>query len=258
MKRGILLIDRGSKETNVKKELEDICKKLNHKKQYVFTDYCFLEVTSPYMDETIKKYALQNIDELIIIPYFLYFGKKIKMTVNNAMKFYAATNIKLKISRPMVMHKKIINIINNKIESAVSKNFKTILKKNIDVLIICHGSVEPNSHISIDYVVNNLRNEYRYVNYCFLEIEEPNIKNGFLKCIKNNPKLLVIVYYFLHKGTHVKIDIKKELDPLIKKYSSINVIITDHIGANGSIIELILERIKEIENANKKRSKYRR
>ena len=67
---------------------------------------------------------------------------------------------------------------------------------------------------------------------------------------KNNPKVLVVVFYFLHKGAHVKRDIYEDLNPAIEKSNLKNVLITEHIGTDEKIIDLIIERAREVEDAN--------
>ena len=79
MKRGLLLIDRGSREKEAKQELEVICKKIKEKGDYKFSNYCFLEVIPPYIEEGINQSLTHNIDELTIVPYFLYPGKRSKL-----------------------------------------------------------------------------------------------------------------------------------------------------------------------------------
>jgi len=41
MRRALLLIDRGSREEEVKEELRYICEKVKLKGNYHFSDYCF-------------------------------------------------------------------------------------------------------------------------------------------------------------------------------------------------------------------------
>ena len=65
MKRGLLLIDRGSREKEVKQELEVICKKIKEKGNYKFCNYCFLEVIPPFIEEGINQSISHDIDELI-------------------------------------------------------------------------------------------------------------------------------------------------------------------------------------------------
>jgi len=250
LKRGLLLIDRGSREREAKEELDFICKKVREKGSYVFSNYCFLEVIPPYIEEGVDKCLKHDIDSLTIIPYFLYPGKKVKAAVNNAIKLQAKTDVKFIISKPMTMHKTMIELADNRIISALKKNNIVIPKKQVDVLIIGHGSKDPNAQLSIKYVVDGLSTSYRNVSHCFLEIEEPNIQQGIDKCQKDNPDVLVVVFYFLHKGAHVKRDIYEDLNPAIEKSSLKNVLITEHIGTDDKMIDLIIERAREVENAN--------
>jgi sirohydrochlorin ferrochelatase len=61
---------------------------------------------------------------------------------------------------------------------------------------------------------------------------------------------LIIVFYFLHEGAHVKTDINNDLVPALKNSNMKNTFITKHIGTDEKIIDLILERATEVENAN--------
>ncbi len=250
MKRGVLLIDRGSREKEVKEELDFICKKVKEKGDYVFSDYCFLEVIPPFIEEGVKKCLQHEIESLTIVPYFLYPGKKVKAAVNDAIKLQSETSVKFVISKPMSMHKTMSELVENRVKSALEKNDISLLNDKVDVLIIGHGSKDPNAQLSIQYVVDNLTNTYRNISHCFLEIEEPDIQQGINKCQKNNPKVLVIVFYFLHKGAHVKRDIYEDLNPAIDKSNLKKVLITEHIGTDEKMIDLILERAREVEHAN--------
>lgn len=250
MKRGLLLIDRGSREKEVQEELEYICKKVKEKGNYIFSDFCFLEVIPPFIKEGVEKCLNYDIDTLTIVPYFLYPGRKVKAAVNDAIRFQSKTKIKFIISKPMNMHKTLMGLVEDRITSALEKANLTLPKNEVDVLIIGHGSKDPNAKRSIKYVVDGISSIYRNVNYCFLEIEEPNIQQGIERCKKNNPKVLVIVFYFLHEGAHVKRDIYEELNPALEKSPLQNVLITKHIGTDDKMVDLIIERAREVEIAN--------
>ena len=148
------------------------------------------------------------------------------------------------------MHKAMVEIVDSKIESALAKNNITLSKDKIDVLVIGHGSKDPDARTSIKYIVDNLSSTYKNADYCFLEIEEPNIVQGIQKFDEMNPEVLVIVFYFLHEGAHVKRDIYEDLNPALEKSKLKKTIITEHIGTDDKMIEFILERAHEVENAN--------
>jgi len=247
MKRGLLLIDRGSHEDDVKHELQYICDKVKQKGDYHVSDYCFLEVVPPYIEEGINTCLSSEIDSLTIVPYFLYPGRKVKAAVNTAIKFQSKTKVKLTISKPMSLHKSLVKLVDEKIQSILEKNKVTATRNNVDVLIIGHGSKDPNARSSLKYVADGLEPLYRNVNYCFLEIEEPNIQQGIDTCTKNNPDFLVVVPYFLHKGAHVKRDIYEDLNPAIANSGIKKVFLSEHLGIDDRMVDLVLERAKEVE-----------
>ena len=250
MKRGLLLIDRGSREREASEELEVICEKIKSKGNYIFTDFCFLEVEPPFIEDGIEKCLRQNIDALTIVPYFLYPGKKVKNAVTDVMKFQKDTSVKFVVTKPMSMHKTLVELVQNRVSTSLKENNVSMPEKEVDVLIIGHGSKDPNAQMSLNYVVDGLKARYRNVNRCWLEIEQPDIFEGIKTCEKNNPKILVIVFYFLHEGAHVKTDINNDLLPALEKSNIKNVYITKHLGTDEKMIDLIIERAKEVENAN--------
>jgi sirohydrochlorin cobaltochelatase len=247
LKRGLLLIDRGSKEREAGEELETICKEIMKNGAYAFAEYCFLEVTPPYIEDGIKKCLMSNIESLTIVPYFLYPGKKVKAAVTEVMKYQATTNVKFLVTKPMSMHMTLVKLVENRIKSALDKGGVLLENDKIDVLIIGHGSKDPNAKMSIKYVVDELDRKYRNVDYCFLEIEEPNIEQGIEASKKRDPDVLVVVFYFLHEGAHVKTDINADLRPALEKHKLKKVLITEHIGTDQMMIDLILERALEVE-----------
>lgn len=247
MKRGLLIIDRGSHEDDVKHELQYICDKVKQKGNYHVSDYCFLEVVPPYIEEGISTCLSTEIDSLTIVPYFLYPGRKVKAAVDTAIKFQSKTKVKLAISKPMSLHKSLVNLVDEKIQTILEKNKVAATRNSTDILIIGHGSKDPDARSSLKYVADGLEPLYRNVNYCFLEIEEPNIQQGIDACAKNNPEFLVVVPYFLHKGAHVKRDIYEDLNPAIASSGIKKIFLSEHLGTDDKMVDLVLERAKEVE-----------
>lgn len=247
MKRGLLIIDRGSHEDDVKHELQYICDQVKQKGNYHVSDYCFLEVVPPYIEEGINTCLSTEIDSLTIVPYFLYPGRKVKAAVDTAIKFQSKTKVKLAISKPMSLHKSLVNLVDEKIQTILEKNKVAAARNSTDILIIGHGSKDPDARSSLKYVADGLEPLYRNVNYCFLEIEEPNIQQGINTCAKNNPEFLVVVPYFLHKGAHVKRDIYEDLNPAIASSGIKKIFLSEHLGTDDKMVDLVLERAKEVE-----------
>jgi sirohydrochlorin ferrochelatase len=250
LKRGLLLIDRGSREREASEELETICKGIKDKTDYVLTDFCFLEVEPPYIEDGINKCLKQGIDALTVVPYFLYPGKKVKNAIADVEELQKKSDIKFLISKPMSMHKTLVEIVENRIQTTLQENKISLSKNKVDVMIIGHGSKDPNAQTSLDYVVDKLQENYRNVSRCWLEIEQPDIFEGIKKCEEDKPEVLIIVFYFLHEGAHVKIDVNNDLNPALENSTLKQTFVTKHIGTDEKIIDLIIERAREVENAN--------
>ena len=135
-KRGLLLIDRGSREKEAKEELAALCTMIKQIRPSDFVDYCFLEVIPPFIDEGITNALKHDLDELILVPYFLYPGKKVKAAVTSAMAMQKNTKTKFLVTRPMSMHPTMPTLVRNRISSAKTENEINLDDADTDVLII--------------------------------------------------------------------------------------------------------------------------
>ena len=251
MRRGLLIIDRGSRQREASEELEIICSEIMSRGRYVFADFCFLEVEPPYIEDGIARCLKQDIDSLTIVPYFLYPGKKVKCAVTDVMKFQKNTNVKFLVTKPMNMHPTLIELVRNRISTTLAENNVTVPEqKDVDVMLIGHGSVDPNAKMALDYVIKGLTDSYRNVSRCWLEIEQPDIFEGIKTCAKNNPRVLISVFYFLHEGAHVKTDINLDLNPALAESGIKTHYSTKHLGADPKMIDLIIARAGEVEGAD--------
>ena len=250
MRRGLLLIDRGSREREASEELEAICEGVARRGGYAFANYCFLEVEPPYIEDGMARCLAEDITHLTIVPYFLYPGRKVKAAVTEAMGYQKGTDVRLVVTRQMSMHPTMVEIVESRIAAALRDGGIEAPKSGVDVLIIGHGSVDPNAKRSLDYVVGRLAGSYRNVSRCWLEIEQPDIGAGISRCERDSPEVLVVVFYFLHEGAHVKTDINNDLLPALERSSIGRAVVTGHIGADERMVDLILERAREAEGAD--------
>ncbi|HVX02378.1 MAG TPA: CbiX/SirB N-terminal domain-containing protein, partial [Nitrososphaera sp.] len=85
-KRALLIVDRGSREPEVKQELQEICALAKARAGYDFADYCFLEVLPPFIEEGVKKCIDAGAEAITVMPYFLYPGMKLKYTVRQSAR----------------------------------------------------------------------------------------------------------------------------------------------------------------------------
>ncbi len=194
MKKALLIIDRGSREPEVREELEDICTIVKTKAGYYYTNYCFLEVVPPFIEEGIKKCQENGADFITVMPYFLYPGMKLKDSVRQCARICKIQKLNLVITKPLSYHSMMTQ-----------------------------------------------------VKFCFLELDKPNIQQGIKSMLENNPKVVILMPYFLHRGAHIKRDVVADVNEALKKYPFANTFMTSHLGVDQKLIDLLIERARDVE-----------
>ena len=247
MRKAFLIIDRGSKEFEVQEELFLISQKAKEKGGYVYSNYCFLEVRPPYIEEGIKNCINEKVDLITVMPYFLYPGMKLKDAVKKTAEITKKLGLKLVITKPLCYSEMLSSVIRDRLTKLKSDNLIQFKDIECDVLVIGHGSSDRRAREAFIFTIKNITQFYKNVEFCFLELDEPNIEDGINSIVKKNPKVIMIMPYFLHKGIHIKNDVVKEIKNAMEKHTFTNILIADHIGVDEKMVKLILERAIEVE-----------
>jgi sirohydrochlorin ferrochelatase len=248
LKKALLIVDRGSREPDVRLELQDICSIAKHKVGYDYTSYCFLEVVQPFIEEGIKNCLDNGADFITIMPYFLYPGMKLKDTVKQSASIGQRNNLKMIITKPLSYHSILTEVVIDRIHQLKTEQKIQYSDLACDILLIGHGSSDKNARNAFIYTVNTLKPFYRNVHFCFLELDKPDIEEGIKDVIiQNDPKIILLMPYFLHKGAHIKRDIIANINTALEKYRFKNVFMTKHLGVDEKLVDLIVERVREVE-----------
>jgi sirohydrochlorin ferrochelatase len=247
LKKALLIIDRGSRELEVRKELEDICTIVKAKAGYDYTNYCFLEVVPPFIEEGIKKCKENGADFITVIPYFLYPGMKLKDSVRQSAKICNIQKLNLVITKPLSYHCMMTQLIIDRISCIKKEKNIQYTDLECDILLIGHGSSDKNARDAFVYIVKTLMPFYRSVKFCFLELDKPNIQQGIKSMLENNPKVVILMPYFLHRGAHIKRDVIADVNEALKKYPFDNTFMTSHLGVDQKLIDLLIERARDAE-----------
>ncbi len=247
MKKALLLIDRGSKEQDVKDELHDICSMAKERGSYYFSNYAFLEVTPPYIEEGIHSCVKNGAEFLTIMPYFLYPGMKLKLAVKQSEKIARELGLSFAVTECLNYHSSFVGIVKDRINEMKRQENVDYLDKEIDILLIGHGSSDSDARDAFVYIADSIKRTYRNVGFCFLELDTPNIAEGIKQAMDKKPQVLILVPYFLHRGAHIKRDVKEEVSKALQEYNFSNVYTAKHLGVDSKIIDVIIERAKEVE-----------
>lgn len=247
LKKALLLIDRGSREPEVRDELSEICSVVRHRGQYDFCDYCFLEVVPPFIGEGIRNCVQSGSAFITIVPYFLYPGLKLKETVKQSAFICRDQKLRIGIAKPLCYHDLLTELIVERISETKVQHHISQKNSDCDILIIGHGSTDKRAREAFLYTVRRLGPYYHSVSFSFLELDEPSIGAAIINMVSQNPKNLIIIPYFLHKGSHIKHDVNKEVQLALDKVSYDKAFISRHLGVDPKLIQLILHRAEEVE-----------
>jgi len=247
MKKALLLVDRGSKEQDVKDELYEICTIAKERGDYYFSDYAFLEVIPPYIEEGINSCVKHGAEFLTIMPYFLYPGLKLKLAVERSEKISRELGLKFAVTECLNYHDKLIDVVRDRINEVKQKEQINYSDNECDILLIGHGSSDKDARKAFVYVADSIKSTYRNVGFCFLELDSPNIGEGIRQALEKNPKALILVPYFLHHGAHIKRDVKEEVSKALKESNSSKLYMARHLGVDSKIIDVVIERAREVE-----------
>ena len=113
------------------------------------------------------------------------------------------------------------------------------------ILLVAHGSRKQSSNEEVRQLslkMNQLiSNNFDIVKFAFLELADPLIPEGINQLAEFGAKEITVVPYFLSAGRHVTEDVPKEVQIGAENHPDIKIVISDYLGANSEIANLLLQ-----------------
>ncbi|MFQ5940129.1 MAG: sirohydrochlorin chelatase [Nitrososphaerales archaeon] len=247
MNKALLLIDRGSREQDVKDELHTVCSIAKELGGYYLSDYAFLEVTPPYIEDGINFCVRQCAEFVTIMPYFLYPGMKLKIAVKESEKIASRFGLNYAIAECLNYHTSFVDIVKDRINEVKQKQQIELPDRECDILLIGHGSSDKDARDAFVYIADSIKRNYKNVGFCFLELDKPDIADGIKQSFASKPQVLILMPYFLHKGAHIKRDVREQVNIALKDSNPSKVYMARHLGVDHKIVDVVLERAREVE-----------
>src|SRR5258707_11838508 len=115
------------------------------------------------------------------------------------------------------------------------------------VLVVGHGSRRPEANDDVREAARRIGElgGFPIVQAAFLEIEHPNIHEGFAQLVSQGVTSITVHPYFLSPGRHTRGDIPVEVEEAAKLYAGISYRITEPLSAHRLVIAASVERISE-------------
>jgi uroporphyrin-III C-methyltransferase len=115
------------------------------------------------------------------------------------------------------------------------------------ILVVGHGSrrIEANEDVREAARRIGERGGFSLVETAFLEIESPNVGEGFAQLVRRGANNLIVHPYFLSPGRHTRGDLPREVNEVASNYPEVSYQITEPLSAHPLVIDAAVERIRE-------------
>ncbi len=121
------------------------------------------------------------------------------------------------------------------------------------LLLIAHGSRRPEANADLEFVAADMRrrNLFAFVQCSFLELAEPDILTGGVKCVEAGATTVVLLPYFLSPGRHVTEDLTAARDQLAVEFPQVRFTLAAPLAGHPKLLEVVAERAAEVADGLK-------
>jgi len=115
------------------------------------------------------------------------------------------------------------------------------------LLLIDHGSTRDDANDLLPRVARMVRDmsDFEIVCYAHMELAEPTIQQGLDTCVAAGATEVIVHPYFLSPGRHSVSDIPRMVADAAAKYAGVSYRLTEPLGLDPKMGELILKRVRE-------------
>lgn len=116
-------------------------------------------------------------------------------------------------------------------------------------IILGHGSRASEANETLQHITGIVKEKLAEdtVIGAFMGFSQPSLEQAAEELVNNGCGKVIIMPFFLYKGIHMQEDIPAKVKKLEEKFGSkVSFSITNHLGVDSRLAEIILDRIKEV------------
>jgi sirohydrochlorin ferrochelatase len=111
------------------------------------------------------------------------------------------------------------------------------------LLLIAHGSRQAEANDDLLHVAAGMeRRGHAVVEASFLELAEPDIVAGGVRCVGRGAGRVVMVPYFLSAGVHVRRDLVAARDRLAARFPAVEFRLAEPLGRHPLLLDVVADR----------------
>lgn len=121
---GIIIVDHGSRRRESNEMFEEIVRRFQERHGYKIAEAAHMELASPTVEEAFDRAVELGADEIVVHPYFLLPGRHWNEDIPGLAAKAAAKHpgVKWKITEPLGQSEKMLEVIEERIQKAVSED----------------------------------------------------------------------------------------------------------------------------------------
>jgi len=118
----------------------------------------------------------------------------------------------------------------------------------IGVVVVDHGSRFDEANRMLEEVVERIRARgvYDVVEVAHMELARPSLEDAIEACVRRGVERVVVHPYFLSPGRHSQSDIPRMAKEAASKYAGVDVVVTEPLGLDERLIDVVLHRVAEV------------
>ena len=118
----------------------------------------------------------------------------------------------------------------------------------VGVLILAQKKKKKETEETLNKITNSVKKELDIDNVepAFLKFSERNLEKGLIRLINKGVKKIKVIPYFLFEGVHIKEDIPREINNLLKHYPDVEVSFGRTLDVDERLAKIIADRVREL------------
>jgi len=252
LNRPLLMIGHGSRDMQGRQEFLDFAQAYQGLDSSRPVVPCFLELTTPSIQEGVDQCVAQGYTEFSVLPILLFAARHNKFDVTNELDRAKARHpqIRFHYGRHFGITPAILELWHRRLadldQASDNSPMSSIPRSETVLLVVGRGSSDPDANGDV-YKLARLLWEgsgYKTVEVCFIGITHPRLEEGFHRARLYQPKRIIVLPYFLFTGVLVKkiFDITAQQQ---EQYPEITMTCLPEMGIQPELLSVLRER--EIE-----------
>jgi sirohydrochlorin ferrochelatase len=115
------------------------------------------------------------------------------------------------------------------------------------VLVLAHGSRKNDTEITMEKIVEYVREELRIelIVAAYMEFRAVSMESGFLELMEKGVNDIKVVPYFLFEGVHIREDIPQAIAAFRENHPEVQITLGKTLGTDRRLANVLADRVRE-------------